>query len=314
MKTEKIIMENGNYPVRLLPFRGMPKVLYARGKRFPEGPACAIVGARLCSSYGKRQAYAIGKYLAQRGVAVISGLAAGVDGSAHEGALDAGGMTAAVLGCGADLCYPAENRKIYERILCDGLVLSEYPDGTKPMPYHFPLRNRIISALSDVVVVVEARAKSGSLITADWALEHGITVCALPGRIEDPLSAGTNYLIAQGAEILWSYEALFLLIEELYERRCRGAVPPAGRKEAGGKTGRGTGKPREETVLPEQPETKDLTPEGEVLAALRERPCTADELMDLAGLSLPEVQGILIRLLMEGKIREPAGGAYTVER
>ena len=138
------------------------------------------------------------------GIPVISGMASGIDGSAQEAALLAGGASYAVLGCGPDLCYPRHNRGLYQMLETGGGLISEYPPGTPPIAWHFPCRNRIISGLSDAVLVVEARLKSGSLITADYALEQGKDVYAVPGRIEDPLSQGCNRLISQGAGIFCS--------------------------------------------------------------------------------------------------------------
>lgn len=135
------------------------------------------------------------------GVEIISGMAQGIDSCAHEGALDAGGSTIAVLGCGVDVCYPAASRRTYERLRKNGGLLSEYPCGAPPLAFHFPQRNRIISALSDVVLIVEARRRSGSLITADLALEQGKSVMAVPGRVTDRLSEGCNWLISEGAGI-----------------------------------------------------------------------------------------------------------------
>lgn len=205
--------DNADYPERLRQYRGMPGKLYVKGE-LPgaEEPAVAIVGARMCSQYGRKQAYEFAKALAEAGISVISGMARGVDGYAHEGALAAGGKTYAVLGCGVDICYPASNRHIYERIPECGGILSEFENGVPPIARHFPMRNRIISALADVVLVIEAKEKSGSLITADFALEQGKDVYALPGRVGDALSSGTNQLIAQGAGIAYSPK---MLLEEL---------------------------------------------------------------------------------------------------
>lgn len=201
------------YPSRLRELEGMPEGLYTEGLLPEEGrPAAAIVGARLCSPYGRAQAYRFARALAEAGVQIISGLARGVDGWAHQGALEGGGDTWAVLGCGLDVCYPRENRKLYEAIRQRGGLISEYPPGTPPLGRQFPARNRIISGLADLVLVVEAREKSGSLITADFALEQGKTVYAVPGRLGDALSGGCNRLIAQGAGLA---ESPGVLLEEL---------------------------------------------------------------------------------------------------
>lgn len=201
----KITPEDTRWPKRLEGLKGMPPCLYVRGE-IPdeEEKTIAIVGARICSQYGKQQAFRFAKEMARAGVSVVSGMALGVDGYAHAGALEGGGRTYAVLGCGLDICYPEKNRRLYEEIPKRGGLITEFSSGSKPLGKHFPLRNRIISALADLVLVVEARAKSGSLITADFALEQGKDVYALPGRVGDALSDGCNRLIAQGAGLALS--------------------------------------------------------------------------------------------------------------
>lgn len=176
-----------------------PKRLFYIGKLPEERYRVAVVGARDCSLYGRETARAFSARLASCGVAVISGMARGIDGWAHQGALEGGGTTYAVLGNGAEICYPKEHERLYRSIVRRGGIISEYPPGTEARPSFFPMRNRIISALSDGVLVVEARAKSGSLITADLALEQGKEVFVIPGRAGDALSEGCNNLIKQGA-------------------------------------------------------------------------------------------------------------------
>lgn len=199
-----------DYPKRLEYIDAPPYMLYVKGQ-LPawERPCAAIVGARNCSPYGKTYAREFGQCLAGNGMLIISGMASGIDGYAQRGALMAGGITVAVLGCGVDICYPRENFGLYQDILFNGgAVISEYPPGTPPMANHFPARNRIISGLSDMVLVMEAKKKSGSLITADMALEQGKDVYALPGPVNSMLSQGCNELIRQGAGILLSTEEL----------------------------------------------------------------------------------------------------------
>lgn len=201
------------YPERLSLLHNMPESLYIAGE-LPEdkNPAFAIVGARTCSHYGENMAYEYAKFLSKAGVQIISGMARGIDTAAHRGALAGGGKTFAVLGCGVDICYPASNKQLYEKIKEQGGVLSEYENGCPPLAYHFPQRNRIISGLSDAVLIIEAKEKSGSLITADFALEQGKTVFALPGRVGDSLSVGCNRLIYQGAIPAWCPE---MILEEM---------------------------------------------------------------------------------------------------
>ncbi len=179
-----------------------PPRLYLRGGGDSEllrAPCVAVVGARACSSYGSQVARTLGRDLAAAGLVVVSGLARGIDGEAHRGALEAGGLTVGVLGCGIDRDYPAAHSHLAGRIRERGLVVSEYEPGVEPAPWRFPARNRIIAGLCPVTVVVEARERSGALITADLALEEGREVLAVPGEITSPLSAGTNALLKLGA-------------------------------------------------------------------------------------------------------------------
>nr|MBP3598228.1 DNA-processing protein DprA [Eubacterium sp.] len=191
-----------NYPE---PFRHLytpPKQIYYIGKMPMEKKCVGIVGARNCSHYGREQARRFAYELAKAGIGIVSGMARGIDGWAHQGALEGGGNTYAVLGNSPEICYPKEHEKLYQSILKRGGVLSEYPPGTEARPGFFPMRNRLISALSDGILVVEAKRKSGSLITAKEALEQGKDVFVVPGRIGDELSEGCNALIKQGAYLV----------------------------------------------------------------------------------------------------------------
>ncbi len=191
------------YPRRLLEIHGYPRGIFVKG-RLPEEerPSAAIIGARSCTNYGRQMAAHIAGELSRAGVQIISGLADGIDGAGHNGALEAGGYTCGVLGCGINICYPRENYGLYERMALQGGVLTEFMPKEAPKPFHFPMRNRIISGLSDVILVMEAREKSGSLITAGLGLEQGKDIFALPGRVTDPLSVGCNRLISEGAGVL----------------------------------------------------------------------------------------------------------------
>lgn len=205
-----------DYPERLKTIPDAPFFLFIRG-RLPagDGPSVAVIGARECSEYGKYVARELGAALGRYGVTVVSGMAKGIDGISQEAALNAGGVSLGVLGSGVDVCYPAQNRGLYGRLLEGGAVLSIYPNQTPALPRNFPPRNRIVSGLADAVVVVEARVKSGTLITVDMALEQGRDVYALPGRATDPLSGGCNRLIRQGAGLVSSPEELLReLLEE----------------------------------------------------------------------------------------------------
>ena len=190
------------YPPLLQAIPDPPPVLWLRGGSPPELlalPSVAIVGARACTSYGRSVARTLGRELAAAGLVVVSGLARGIDGEAHRGALDAGGVTVGVLGCGIDRDYPAAHRDLAGRMAEKGLIVSEYEPGVEPAPWRFPARNRIIAGLCMATVVVEARERSGALITADFALEDGREVMAVPGEITSAVSAGSNALLRLGA-------------------------------------------------------------------------------------------------------------------
>ena len=203
------------FPEKLKNIPNAPFAIYVKGSLpDPDLPSVAIVGARMCSEYGRYMARQFGMGLALSGVQVISGMARGVDGIAQNAALSAGGSSYAVLGCGVDVCYPPENKNIYDSLVTNGGLISEYPPGTQPIANYFPIRNRIISALSDALVVVEARLKSGTQITVDTALEQGREVFAIPGRVTDRLSDGCNFLLREGADIALSVEDV---VERLME-------------------------------------------------------------------------------------------------
>jgi DNA processing protein len=195
------------YPQLLRELSDPPPGLFVRGSAgvgLLDARAVAIVGARACSSYGGQVARLLGRELAAAGLVVLSGLARGVDGESHRGALDAGGETVAVLGCGVDRDYPAAHAQLAARICERGLVVSEYAPGVEPAPWRFPARNRVIAGLAAATIVVEARERSGALITADFALEAGREVFAVPGEITSSLSVGTNALLRLGATPLTS--------------------------------------------------------------------------------------------------------------
>lgn len=190
------------FPQRLLQIPDAPYALYVRGKLPAEDiPAVAVIGARECTEYGRSMASYFAGGLTDMGAAVVSGMARGIDGLAQSACLAAGGRSYGVLGCGVDVCYPACNRQIYEQLPLHGGLVSEYPPGTAPQARLFPPRNRLISGLSDAVLVVEARERSGTLITVDMALEQGRDVYVVPGRVGDTLSKGCLRLVKQGADI-----------------------------------------------------------------------------------------------------------------
>lgn len=292
MKRKNIKMikiSDEDYPNRLKNIYDRPVCLYLKGKMPDESiPAVAIVGARECSEYGRQVAFAIGHQLGIAGVNVISGMAKGVDGAAHKGALSANGYTLGVLANGVDVCYPRGNIEIYTCLESMGGILSEYPPSTEPIANHFPLRNRIISGLSDIVVVVEAREKSGSLITVDMALEQNRLVMAVPGRINDKLSAGCNNLIKLGAGIVSSpRDILELLNLEVYtcESKDKGKDKKIFKALA-----------REEKMLYS---CVDLTPKN------------MNNIIEETGLELPIVMEGLVSLEFKGLIKEVTRGYYV---
>lgn len=202
-----------DYPELLTGIKRPPLKLYYRGDwDLCNTPCLAVVGARKATPYGKWAAYNISKRAAEHGVTIVSGMASGIDSCAHMGALDAGGKTIAVLGCGPDICYPRTNSGLMSRIARLGLILSEYPPGRGPLAGQFPVRNRIISGLSYAVLVVEASLESGSLITAWQALDQGREVFAVPGNINSMYSAGTNKLILDGAMPLTAIDDILDLL------------------------------------------------------------------------------------------------------
>jgi DNA processing protein len=202
---EIISLEAEEYPLLLKQIAYPPPILYYLGcLENIAGPAVAIVGSRRSTFYGQEVAGRLAGELAAAGIAVVSGMALGVDTAAHRGSLESGGKTAAVLGCGLDLCYPPQNRRLMEEIVSRGVIFSEFPLGTQPLAANFPQRNRIISGLTLGTVVVEATAKSGSLITANYALEQNREVFAVPGNIGSPYSRGCHRLIKEGARLVES--------------------------------------------------------------------------------------------------------------
>lgn len=204
-----ISISNPKYPKLLKEIYDPPSILYIRGT-LPDDDLefVSIIGARRCSQYGSSVAYKLAKDLVKYNIVIVSGMARGIDSISQKGALDGGGYTIAVLGCGVDICYPPENRELMDKIIKHGCVISEYPPGTPPIGKNFPSRNRIISGLSKITVVVEAGKNSGTFITAEQALDNGRDVFAFPGNVTSPLSEGTNELIKEGCPAITSAEEI----------------------------------------------------------------------------------------------------------
>jgi len=279
--------DDDEYPSRLKQINQPPPVLFVRGTLTPtDEVAVAVVGTRNVTVYGRQVTEELAACLAHHGVTLVSGLARGVDGAAHDASLKAGGRTLAVLGCGVDIVYPPEHRALAERIIADGALISDYAPGTHPESSNFPPRNRIISGLSMTTVVVEAGETSGALITATFAAEQGRDVFAVPGNIYGPQSKGTNRLIRDGARPLLKVEEVLeaLQIEKAHEhRQLRLAIPA------------------DET-------------ENRLLTVLSEQPTHIDEIGALAGLPIVEVSATLAMMELKGMVRQVGGMNYIICR
>ncbi|HET7572959.1 MAG TPA: DNA-processing protein DprA [Gaiellaceae bacterium] len=266
-----------DFPPLLRSIHDPPPGLFLRGLAGIDllgRPAVAVVGARACSGYGSSVARALGRDLAAAGLVVVSGLARGIDAEAHRGALEAGGLTVAVLGCGVDRDYPAAHAELARRVAVSGMIVSEYAPGVDPAPWRFPARNRIVAGLCAATVVVEARERSGALITADLALEEGREVFAVPGEITSALSAGTNALLKLGATPLTA--ATDVLAAYGIEPAAAQATPPEG-------------------------------PAGALLALVRESPAGADELSRRSGFAARDVGRLLVELELAGLVAASDG-------
>ncbi len=281
-----ITSDEKGYPHLLRVIFDPPPGLFIRGSLPPAGEqAVAVVGSRRPTPYGVTVAEKLAGELARAGVTVVSGMARGIDSAAHRGALEAGGRTVAVLGCGVDVVYPRENRRLMEDIIEAGAVISEFPPGSPPEAWHFPVRNRIISGLCRATVVVEAAERSGALITADLALEQGRDVMAVPGPVTSPQSRGPNQLIKQGARLVESVEDI---LEELGITR----LFPAKHLQA--------------PVMP------GLTADEEaVYRVLSGDPVAVDIIIENTGLATQQVLSALMFLEVKGLARQFPGRLYA---
>ncbi len=278
------------FPAKLKTIFDPPLGLFVIGSLpDPSRKSIAVVGARACSAYGRECAKVISSELSKAGFLIISGMALGIDGTAQKAALDLKNYSCGVLGCGADICYPKENEKIYEMLKEHGGIISEFAPGSQPQSMNFPRRNRIISGLSDAVVVIEARERSGSLITADMALDQGRDVYALPGRITDTLSGGTNRLIKQGAGIILSpSEFVKELLLDIGVDLSK--------------------KPASEGIQMTLASCGDLSPEeNKVLAAVSFDPVSLNRIQSETGLDTGSLSGAIMKLTIKGIIRQDQG-------
>jgi DNA processing protein len=279
-----------DYPARLRAIADPPPVLYVKGEiSAADERAVAIVGSRSASDYGRRVARNICHGLASLGFTVVSGLARGIDGTAHETALDGGGRTIAVLGSGVDRIYPPEHERLSQRISRQGAVISELPLGTRPAAFNFPARNRLISGLSLGVVVVEATEKSGSLITAAHALEQNREIFAVPGEVGSSRSRGAHRLIREGAKLVENADDI---VEEIAPQLARP---------------KGAGRPQR--VLPQK--CGDDT--RKIFDLFQERILHIDEVIESSGLSSAQVLRILLELELQGFLRQLPGNRYAAE-
>lgn len=298
-----ILHEDYEYKLRNIP--DPPFAYFKRTdntKNRPDRPTIAIIGARNCSGYGKEIAKRLGMRCADLGMTVVSGLAAGIDSIAQEAANQAGGFVQAVLGSGVDICYPAQNRSLYDAVLKNGEILSEYLPGTAPMACNFPPRNRIISGLSDALIVVEARQKSGTSITVNMALEQGKDVYAIPGRITDPMSLGCNHMISQGAGIITDIEEGLLEIRQMILERTEHA-------DKCNKSQDGTG--LHNMNGRKNPYEKDDL-KGRLYDCMDYMPKTMQQLYEEIGdVNIAEIMTALLQMELDGAVVEK-GGAYSL--
>lgn len=299
MAIRKITLQDREYPRLLRNIHRPPKELYINGTILDtDEVAIAIVGSRRASLYGLEMSEKFGYELAQRGITVVSGMARGIDTSAHRGALRAGGRTIAVMGSGHGHIYPKENKELYARIAMSGAVVTEYEDGVEPLTYNFPQRNRIISGLSLGVIVVEAAKDSGALITANLAADQGREVFALPGRISSSTSSGTNALIKDGAKLVQSVDDI---LEELSLDNIE--VLP----------GNGDGKRSADIKrMTKAYMAKTLTAdERKIYGALSDEPSHIDDIVEASGLGMGEAMRALLSLQLKKMISEVPGKNYV---
>jgi len=275
-----ISFADDRYPLLLRQLVDPPPVLYILGRdHLLLQPAVAVVGSRAATSYGKRTAFNLCRKLVDWSVSVISGLALGIDTESHKGALAGQGSTVAVLGCGLDVVYPRQNRALYQRIAEDGVLVSEYPLGTKPEGFRFPARNRIIAGLSLGVIVVEAAKRSGSLITAQMALDYGREVFAVPGQVDSVKSEGTHWLLQQGAKLVQRVEDIVVELD----------LSGAGRK-------------TDVAGLSQKPEL-EMEPDAEILLThVEPYPLMREEILKKSGFAPARLSELLLLLELDGLI------------
>lgn len=321
-----LTMDDATYPARLRNIYDPPILLYGKGSMplFDDEATVSVVGTRKCTPYGVSAAEQLGFEMAKSGAIVVSGLAKGIDAAAHRGALRAGGFTAAILGGGVDVVYPAENRRLYEDIAATGVLLSEYPPQAEPEGWHFPARNRIISGLSLATVVVEAPERSGALITANTALEQGREVFAVPGPINAPNSVGCHRLIREGAGLVSCGWDILSEYQNRYPHRLKHDYDKLPDMPKGSGEAVRPAKAVEEIVKEPALPILDLTKNEEGLTddqisimqvLTTDQPLLTDDVAEMTGLPVRRVLSALTVLEIDGFVREQGARCFvrTVE-
>lgn len=299
-RIELITIEDKEYPYYLKNIYDPPVVLYVKGKLIQHEKSISIVGSRKATSYGLEAGEELAYQLSMIGTTITSGMARGIDSSAHKGALRAKGRTIAVLGCGHDIVYPPENRRLMEDIIDSGAVISEYLPGTSPMPRNFPARNRVISGISLGVVIVEAAENSGSLITANFALEQGREVFALPGNINRINSKGTNKLIKEGAKLTVCIEDILEELE-IYGIANNEEMSSTNEEKIAGR-------------VPEQSNYRGLdSEERRIVECLKYEPTHVECLVNMTGYNIKYINSILTILELKGIIEQMPGKVFRLK-
>jgi len=303
---ERIALGDARYPENLRELTGPPEQLYVRGSFAAEDAlAVAIVGSRAATAYGLAVAERLAADLAARGVTVVSGLARGIDSAAHRGALRVGGRTIAVLGSGADVIYPPENRRLASEIASHGAVVSQFEPGTRPLAGHFPARNRVIAGLALAVVVVEAAEKSGSLITAGLAGEMGREVMAVPGLLTSAQSMGAHRPIQDGAALIQGWEDV---VSQL-PLRWRDRVKPASMETRANTLAKAAvGRAAAAQAGPREPQHSE---QSQLLGLIGEEPTDIDGIIERSGLTPGRASALLVTLEVEGRIRQLEGKRFV---
>lgn len=281
MTARTIRRGNAEYPPLLREVPDPPEELWLSGGRLDSALALAVVGTRKASRYGLETAFWLASELARSGITVVSGLAKGIDAAAHRGALSGGGRTVAVLGCGLDICYPARHKQLLGQIQQAGTVVTEYPPGTRPLPHHFPIRNRIIAGMSIGVVLVEAASAGGAMVTARLAMEFGREVFAVPGAVHSAVSVGPHLMVRDGARLAASADQI---LEDLGMSCSQAADDPA----------------------------PELHPdEARVLGVLEAEPLLLDLIARRSGMPVSTTAAVLVKLELRALVSRRPGGRYA---